>query len=84
VTFQTTTCRSCGATIVWAETVSGVSMPVDAAPHPEGNVQLLQPDDPRSPPFATVYGKRKRPPPGAELRMPHHSTCPDAEQWRRR
>ncbi len=31
-------CRSCGAEIRWIVTASGRRMPLDAEPHPEGNI----------------------------------------------
>lgn len=33
-----THCTSCKAAIVWAETVAGNRMPLDAGPNPDGNV----------------------------------------------
>lgn len=33
-------CRSCGARIVFATTLTGKAMPVDRKPHPDGNVRL--------------------------------------------
>jgi len=37
---DTGTCRSCGATIVWAITAKGRRMPLDPDPIPGGNVTL--------------------------------------------
>lgn len=37
---KTTTCRSCGASIFFAPTSAKRLMPLDAEPHPEGNVIL--------------------------------------------
>ena len=74
------TCRSCGAEIVWAVTATGKRMPVDAATHPDGNVQLDRD-------HATVLGPLDRlfaADQGADLHMPHHATCPDANDWRNR
>ena len=31
-------CRSCGASVFWTRTLSGKSMPLDLAPHEDGNV----------------------------------------------
>lgn len=34
-------CKSCGAQIIWATTVAGKKMPLDAEPHEDGNVVLM-------------------------------------------
>src|SRR3972149_2281009 len=74
-------CRSCDAPIYWAQTVSsGKAMPVDAEPVPDGNVVLL---DCGGTVIARVLGRGETPPPGAVLRRAHHSTCPQADPWRR-
>lgn len=77
------TCASCGADITWAiSAATGKKMPVDAAPHEEGTVQLRGDR-------AHVLGKhdleaRRNVPP--DLRTPvyrsHFSTCPQASAWR--
>lgn len=36
----TSTCRSCGAPIAWAETIAGKRMPLDPEPRDDGNVRL--------------------------------------------
>lgn len=33
-------CRSCGAEIRWVTMPGGKQMPVDVAPHPEGNIAI--------------------------------------------
>lgn len=72
-------CRSCNADIIWAVTTRGKLMPVDAKPADGGNVELV--DRPGVAPLAIVHSQ---PPLDAgPLHMPHHSTCPDAEDWRR-
>ena len=85
-----TTCRSCSAPILWAVTIAGRIMPLDAEPNPDGNV--------------VPTGKRGRTRAGSAIEvrveaarqqtldvddpivryMPHHATCPDADKWRRR
>lgn len=75
----TSTCRSCGARIVWARTVNGKSMPVDADPADSGNVELI-PEDTGSAMRAIVHGQA--PLDDRPLHWPHHATCPDAESWR--
>jgi hypothetical protein len=73
-------CRSCGADIVWA----GKRMPLDAVPHPEGNVRLRAGWG--SPPLADVLNKGEAVDircAGEQLHVAHHSTCPDRAMWRR-
>lgn len=40
--FERKACGSCDAPIIWASTVKGRPMPVDAEPDPDGNI-LLEP-----------------------------------------
>lgn len=80
-------CRSlgCEAPIIWAVTSRGKRMPVDAEPSPDGNVELAGP--PAAPhvlPHATVYGQRPLDAAERTLRLPHHATCPKADEWRTR
>jgi hypothetical protein len=77
-------CRSCGAPIYWAQTdnlnpVTGKrrAMPVDAEPHPEGSIQLV---DRHGSVLAFVIRPDARD--GKKLRRPHFQTCPDAASWR--
>lgn len=77
------TCRgsSCSAEIIWAITERGRSMPVDAEPDPDGNVEVTYDDLGRA--HAVVHGQ----PPmmvDGELHMPHFVTCPNVAEWRRR
>lgn len=75
-------CRSCKAPIVWARTINDKPMPVDAQPAPDGNVLLHEPG-PTAEVLAGLFLAAARDQ-GLELHMPHHSTCPDGEKWRRR
>jgi hypothetical protein len=73
-------CRSCEADIIWARTVTGRRMPVDADPDVGGTVQL---EVIQGFVRATVHT------PTAEtvrqgLHHSHFSTCPDADEWRKR
>lgn len=67
-------CRGCGQTIVWAMTEAGKRMPLDIEPNPDGNMTLI---------LAGVLVARK-----AQLDetryMPHHATCPEVGQFRKR
>lgn len=76
------TCASCGAPIVWAETVNGHPMPVDAEARTDGNITLIERET--LPPVA-LYGKVTQPELGDPPRyVSHFATCPQATQWRRR
>lgn len=75
-------CGSCDAPIVWARTISGRTMPVDAEPGDGGNVFLelrqgllrayVVPQD--GTPFASPV----------DFHTSHFVTCPDADAWRPR
>jgi hypothetical protein len=60
------TCSTCGAPIIWAHTTKGKRIPLDAKPHPDGNVMLTGGGT------AVVAGKSQN---GARRYMPHHATC---------
>lgn len=71
-----TTCRSCGAPIIWAITESGKRIPIDAGPTAEGNIELK--------------GERAHVLARDEVRWPdtryytsHFVTCPHAAQHRK-
>jgi hypothetical protein len=76
------TCRSCGAAIVWAQTAVGKRMPVDAEPVDGGNLVLVYPS-----PGATPLALHT--PPEQQLfddpprYVSHFSTCPHADQHRK-
>lgn len=67
-------CGSCQAPIVWVITARGRPLPLDADPHPKGNVWLDKG-------HVTIGGN---PPPGTTLWKSHFATCPEAGQWRRK
>ena len=73
-TFPTSECRSCRKQVIWATTVKGKPMPVDAEPSAAGNVllQLVAGD------VAAIV--TKAPVPGG--RLSHFVTCPNAAEWR--
>ena len=70
-------CTSCGASILWAETVNGKAMPLDEMPDPDGKFALDEADEP---PIATYKHTN---PGGAERFTSHFATCPDAAKFRR-
>lgn len=78
--FQLAACRSCGDAVIWAATVKGKSMPVDAEPSEDGNVEVQRFPDGRV--FADVLAQ---PPLGGTvlLRTSHFATCRDAASWRK-
>lgn len=75
-------CQSCQAEILWARTPSGRRIPLDAEPNPDGNVILTgYEDEARTLTKAELPAYRAR---GWRIWMPHHATCPNADEWRRR
>jgi hypothetical protein len=79
-------CRSCGASIIWARTLHGKSMPVNAEPASGGNILL---ENRQGFVLATLYSAEMAanllgPESRASLRQSHFATCPDAKGWRHR
>lgn len=75
-------CRSCGASIVWATTHKGRPMPVDADPVEGGNVRLRRDGEK----VIAEYPGKEHPAlfeDDAPRYVSHFSTCPEAEEWRR-
>lgn len=79
--FTVASCRTCYAPIVWANTLNGERMPVDAEIVADGNVVLS--DGPRGSVTATVLDQASLFADGPR-RKAHFATCPDAAGWRRR
>lgn len=82
------TCRSCGADVIWGRTPIGNLMPLNAEPNPDGNVEAHEP--PRSASYSNnapmvIVAVHPGPPLFTEhsIYMPHHATCPDADTWRK-
>lgn len=73
-----TTCRSCGAEIIWCKTELGRWMPVDRFCTDHGNLIIDQGSgiaivvDPMTSEYRGI------------LRTSHFTTCPDADRHRRR
>jgi hypothetical protein len=80
------TCRSCGAKVIWARTAtSGKPMPVDAEPVDGGNVLLSQVVAGVGTPTATVVGNTVQPSifgDDGPRYVSHFSTCPRADEHR--
>ena len=85
-------CRGCGAPIRWVRTVHGNLMPIDPDPDQDGNVELVDdtgtpvPADrlDESPRTVTAVVHTQPSMLGGQRWMPHHATCPDADQFRGR
>jgi hypothetical protein len=78
------TCSSCGAPIVWAETEAGRPIPLDRAPRTAGNIVQTDLDlfhDPTGP-IRVRYLRRDEPHDGPRY-VSHFATCPDAAFHRR-
>lgn len=77
------TCKSCGAKIIWAVTLAGKRMPVDAQSSERGNVELYDEGDHIRALIvndATLFDDLAARP----RHLPHFVTCPDADQHRKR
>jgi hypothetical protein len=72
------TCRSCGAAIIWAMTGKGRTMPVDARPDPKGNVAVVIDGDTRR----AIVGVT--PESIGPRHLSHFVTCRDAPKWRKK
>lgn len=71
-------CRSCGASIIWCETVNGKRMPVDEDPDPNGKIVL---DETVDPPKAAAFTEAADS--GADRFTSHFATCVDSKKWRK-
>lgn len=80
-----TACRSCHQPITWTVTLQGNLMPVDATPTPDGNVTLTGRQVPTQRGYAPEcsVGTASLFDDGTDRYMPHHATCPQADEWRR-
>lgn len=85
---MSSTCRSCGAPVVWARTTDGKPMPLNAVPDPAGNVAAH-----RDPTAVSAYGgalvarvlKAGEEPAPWEVRgTSHFSSCPNADEHRKK
>jgi hypothetical protein len=67
------TCKSCGARIIFVKTTTGSSMPLNAGMADNGNV-VIEGD----PPIARVVAA------GAGMFISHFATCPGADAHRKK
>jgi hypothetical protein len=66
------TCKSCGADIIYATTMTGKTMPIDVEPSPKGNLVVIDG-------FCRVANDADQ---GRPLYLSHFATCPDAPLFR--
>lgn len=82
-------CSKCGAPILWCATVNGKMQPLDLQPDPTGNILLTEEyrqTDRGVLQQCRVVTKAEREslfPPAGDRYMPHHATCPNAEEFRK-
>lgn len=77
-------CRSCGATVDWANLPGGGPVPVDraSAGDPKGNLAVRRTD---AGTLAVRYLKGGEQPADGEKRaISHFASCPQAAAWRKR
>lgn len=78
--FPTDLCKACNAAIIWARTVNGRPMPVDAEPVPNANVRLSW----EGTEVKAAVVKAMLAFGTTTNRMSHFVTCPKADEWRRK
>lgn len=80
-------CRSCGASIVWAITERGKRIPLDAEPNAVKGNMVLEVETLIVNGHPQERWRARQVAPlldAAQVRyMPHHATCPQGNQWRR-
>lgn len=76
-TLRPAPCRSCKALVYWVVTESGKNMPVDAIPHPDGNIIFIDR-------LAHVLKADEQPPEGAKRWKSHFATCVNASSHRKK
>jgi hypothetical protein len=77
-------CSACHAEIAWAFTPRGKRMPIDADPHPAGNVVVSVADSGRLECRVLSRIEVSLQPDDVELYRSHFATCPDAQRFRDR
>lgn len=81
-------CRACHGLLRWTKTRRGKLMPLDLDPNPQGNVWLIAGAFyPNGAQKLAHIGKDATPPLGLPPEaigpfMPHHATCPNADEFR--
>lgn len=78
--FPVDDCRTCNARIIWARTVNGKAIPVDADVSKAGNVRLSwESADVKAEVIGPAHAFGQ-----TGLRASHFVTCPNADEWRRK
>ena len=72
-------CKSCGARILWAVTPAGKKIPLDAEPHPDGNIAISHARE-----WAPILASVVKPGSQDGLRKTHFATCPNSVQHRKK
>jgi hypothetical protein len=77
-------CRSCGASIIWTDTVTGRRMPLDANPTTDGNIILgVRHGNVPLALVQTAQALARLKEYGSPLYTSHFATCPHADNHRR-
>jgi hypothetical protein len=84
VSGPTAVCRSCGAELFYAVTAGGKRIPLDAEPHPEGNIAVTRLKDRTQAQTLSGTELHLARSMGNVLYRTHFATCPDHALWRRR
>ncbi len=71
-------CSSCGAPLLWIKTPKNKSMPLDATPHPEGNVVIRD-----GLAVVLTLAEMTDVAVGQRRFYPHWATCPNAKSHRK-
>jgi len=75
-------CRSCGARLLWVETVNGRRMPLDWYPDAHGQMVSTGQTADDGTPVYKVLAHGTEPAPGLARHTSHFATCPQADEWR--
>lgn len=78
---KTSACKKCEAPMIWTKTEAGKNMPLDADPADNGTFCLLESPDDGSP--LAVHRTKTPADYDGEFYMPHWSTCPEADSFRK-
>ena len=74
-------CKSCRAHVVWARSINGKLMPVDAMPSPQGQWRLALRPGTQTPTALHIPESERAT--HDELYVAHWATCPNADKHRK-
>ena len=78
------TCRSCGAEVLWAETTGGKRIPLDPEPVAAGALLVVKRRmSPSGELVPLVRPVRRGEAPASPRYQTHFASCPDADRWRK-